>query len=225
MRFQCPCFGEHPQVDCPVCFDDKHVQWKDLHLLLASNYPVHKMSLQLTFRFWFIFVGTLSVLSLLYWLFAIVLYGQRKAYVSKYLRCTSAISEYPSHHERELVSGFVGRFVRIATISHNSSSSFQLRSDGVFLLRLIQVVPDSHFLNVILCFRQMVAICWQEKSSTPCLIAIGQRWKVNQEVKHWQTLQTPRSFNSCCGRFLLPVLPAKLNRTFLLLSGPLIITI
>ncbi|KAI6191749.1 Innexin [Aphelenchoides bicaudatus] len=75
------------------------------------------------FWFWFIFCGVLSLLSLFYWFFAIVLYGQRKAYVAKYLRCTSAISEYPSHHERELLSGFVGRF---------------LRSDGVFLIRLIQ---------------------------------------------------------------------------------------
>ncbi|KAI6229183.1 Innexin [Aphelenchoides besseyi] len=75
------------------------------------------------FWFWFIFVGVLSVLSFVYWFFAIVLHSTRRSYVQKYLRCTSAIPEYPSAREHEIIDNFVGRF---------------LRSDGVFLLRLIQ---------------------------------------------------------------------------------------
>lgn len=90
-------------------------------LYLKNNNQVRNL---VFFWFWFIFVGVLSVLSLLYWFFAIVLSGQRKSYVAKYLRCTSAIGEHPTRHEQDLLNGFVNRF---------------LRSDGVFLLRLIQV--------------------------------------------------------------------------------------
>ncbi|KAI6198397.1 Innexin [Aphelenchoides fujianensis] len=58
-----------------------------------------------------------------YWFFAIILKGSRRSYVQKYLRCTSAIREYPTAREHDIIDSFVRRF---------------LRSDGVFLLRLIQ---------------------------------------------------------------------------------------
>lgn len=73
--------------------------------------------------FWFFFVGIMSVLSLIYWFFATTMGGWRKDFVTKYLRCTSAISENPTLREQELVNGFVSNL---------------LRPDGVFLLRLIQ---------------------------------------------------------------------------------------
>ncbi|KAI1724202.1 innexin domain-containing protein [Ditylenchus destructor] len=75
------------------------------------------------FWFWFLLVGALSVLSLIYWLFATLLPGQQRGYIGKYLRCTSAISNYPSNREQRLIDDFIRRF---------------LRTDGVFLLRLIQ---------------------------------------------------------------------------------------
>ncbi|CAD5229285.1 unnamed protein product [Bursaphelenchus okinawaensis] len=73
--------------------------------------------------FWFIFVGVLSVLSFFYWFFAITLRSQRRSFITKYLRCTSAIGQYPSRTEQSLVNDLTIKF---------------LRSDGVFLLRLIQ---------------------------------------------------------------------------------------
>ena len=76
------------------------------------------------FWFWFLLVGVLSILSLLYWVFATILPGQRRNYVSRYLRCTNAISSgYPEHREARIVDEFIRRY---------------LRPDGVFLLRLIQ---------------------------------------------------------------------------------------
>lgn len=75
------------------------------------------------FWFWFIFVGILSVLSFLYWLLATALYVQRRAYICKYLRCTGAITDFPTTRDQRLIRSFVRDF---------------LRPDGVFLLRLIQ---------------------------------------------------------------------------------------
>lgn len=78
------------------------------------------------FWFWFLLVGALSILSLLYWMFATLLPGQRRTYVSRYLRCTSAISlDYSERREASNVDEFIHRY---------------LRPDGVFLLRLIQVI-------------------------------------------------------------------------------------
>lgn len=76
------------------------------------------------FRFWFILVGALSVFSLIYWLLCTLLFNQQRGYVLKYLRCTGAISEYTTHQEKKLVNNFIQRF---------------LRTDGVFILRLVQV--------------------------------------------------------------------------------------
>lgn len=72
--------------------------------------------------FWFIFVGVLSVLSFFYWFFAILMPGSRRTFVERYLKCTNAIGNYGD--DNKLVSDLVNKF---------------LRSDGVFLLRLIQV--------------------------------------------------------------------------------------
>jgi len=80
----------------------------------------------LFFWFWFMLVGVLSVLSLFYWFLATLLPIQRRAYVSKYLRCAGVIdtrSDYLSTRDHNTIDGFIRRF---------------LRTDGVFLLRLIQ---------------------------------------------------------------------------------------
>uniref|UniRef100_A0A7E4UUP9 Innexin n=1 Tax=Panagrellus redivivus TaxID=6233 RepID=A0A7E4UUP9_PANRE len=77
----------------------------------------------LFFWFWFLLVGVLSVLSLVYWLFATAIGDWRIGFVSKYLRCTSAVSDPPTNEEERQISGFVRDL---------------LRPDGVFLLRLIQ---------------------------------------------------------------------------------------
>ena len=65
----------------------------------------------------------MSVLSLIYWLFATTMSGWRVEFVSKYLRCTGTITEHPSAREQQFIDGFVKEL---------------LRPDGVFLLRLIQ---------------------------------------------------------------------------------------
>ncbi|PIO72374.1 hypothetical protein TELCIR_05704, partial [Teladorsagia circumcincta] len=75
------------------------------------------------FRFWFILVGILSVISLIYWVVALVGTNFQRGFVTKYLRCMGEISEEPTRVEEEKVSGFVRNY---------------LTSDGVFLLRLIQ---------------------------------------------------------------------------------------
>uniref|UniRef100_A0A915D005 Innexin n=1 Tax=Ditylenchus dipsaci TaxID=166011 RepID=A0A915D005_9BILA len=98
---------QYPSLDCSMCSYDKHVQREDFHFLL----------------FWFILVGVLSLMSFFYWFFAALVPGQQRGYVEKYLRCTGAISNYPSHREQRLVDDFIRKF---------------LRPDGVFLLRLIQ---------------------------------------------------------------------------------------
>lgn len=78
----------------------------------------------LFFRFWFLFVGVLSFLSLVYWTFATLLPGSQRAYVSKYLRCVGSIGQFTTHREERVLDHFVRNF---------------LRTDGVFLLRMIQV--------------------------------------------------------------------------------------
>jgi len=50
--------------------------------------------------------------------------GRQRAYVTKYLRCVGAIGEFTTHREQRLIDDFVGQF---------------MRTDGVFLLRMIQV--------------------------------------------------------------------------------------
>lgn len=75
------------------------------------------------FWFWFLFVGALSVLSLVYYFFASLLPGRQRLYVAKYLRCVGAIGDFPTPREQRLIDDFVRQF---------------MRTDGVFLLRLIQ---------------------------------------------------------------------------------------
>lgn len=76
------------------------------------------------FRFWFILVGILSSMSLIYWLLCTFLSSQKREYILKYLRCTGSIVEYTTHQEEKLIDDFIRSF---------------LRTDGVFILRLIQV--------------------------------------------------------------------------------------
>ncbi|KAL3119007.1 hypothetical protein niasHT_003790 [Heterodera trifolii] len=77
----------------------------------------------LFFWFWFIFVGLLSLLSLFYWAFATLVPAFQKAYVCKYLRCVGIIAHFTTHREQRLIDSFFRDF---------------LRTDGVFLLRMIQ---------------------------------------------------------------------------------------
>ncbi|KAF8383964.1 hypothetical protein PRIPAC_73106, partial [Pristionchus pacificus] len=73
--------------------------------------------------FWFLLVGVISLLSLVYWLVALVIGSSQKEYVAKYLRCAGAIHSEPNRDDDKTVSGFVHHF---------------LTADGVFLCRLIQ---------------------------------------------------------------------------------------
>ncbi|GMT37249.1 hypothetical protein PFISCL1PPCAC_28546 [Pristionchus fissidentatus] len=73
--------------------------------------------------FWFMLVGFISILSLLYWLVALIFGSSQKEYVARYLRCTGAIHAEPNRDDDKSVSGFVNHF---------------LTADGVFLCRLIQ---------------------------------------------------------------------------------------
>ncbi|VDM51196.1 unnamed protein product [Toxocara canis] len=73
---------------------------------------------------WFVLVGVLSVLSLLYYLIALTVSTYQRDFVGKYLRCMGAISEQCNVREERHLNDFVKKF---------------LRPDGVFLLRLIEV--------------------------------------------------------------------------------------
>jgi hypothetical protein len=90
-------------------------------------FQIHRFNekIYIFFWFWFLFVGFLSVLSLLYWAFASLLPGRQRAYVAKYLRCSGIISEYEytSVRDQRLIDDFIRRY---------------MRTDGVFLLRMIQ---------------------------------------------------------------------------------------
>lgn len=73
--------------------------------------------------FWFLLVGVLSIISMMYWFVALCSPGSQREFVSKYLRCQNAIGSQPTRSEEERVNGFVKNF---------------LTPDGVFLARLIQ---------------------------------------------------------------------------------------
>ncbi|KAK0404378.1 hypothetical protein QR680_017430 [Steinernema hermaphroditum] len=69
------------------------------------------------FWFWFLLVGVLSVLSFCYWFCALLIQSSQRGFVDKYLRCCDI------------------------KLDHNQLYAFAnsyLRTDGVFLLRLIQ---------------------------------------------------------------------------------------
>uniref|UniRef100_A0A0N5AIV2 Innexin n=1 Tax=Syphacia muris TaxID=451379 RepID=A0A0N5AIV2_9BILA len=74
-------------------------------------------------RWWLIFVGILSILSMLYYLFALLIKSNQRYFVERYLRCTGAISSIPGFREDRQLTEFTDRY---------------LRPDGVFLLRLIE---------------------------------------------------------------------------------------
>lgn len=72
---------------------------------------------------WLIFIGILSILSLMYYLFALVIKSNQRYFVERYLRCTGAISQHTDLREERQISDFLTKY---------------LRPDGVFLLRLIE---------------------------------------------------------------------------------------
>uniref|UniRef100_A0A914M0L1 Innexin n=1 Tax=Meloidogyne incognita TaxID=6306 RepID=A0A914M0L1_MELIC len=74
------------------------------------------------FWFWFLFVGVLSLLGLFYWSTATILPGCKRAFITKYLRCMGVIEQTSNAFEIHLVNNFIDF----------------LRTDGVFLLRMIQ---------------------------------------------------------------------------------------
>jgi len=76
------------------------------------------------FWFWFLFVGVLSLLGLFYWSTATILPGCKRAFITKYLRCMGVIEQTSNAFEIHLVNNFIDF----------------LRTDGVFLLRMIQAI-------------------------------------------------------------------------------------
>jgi hypothetical protein len=81
------------------------------------------------FWFWFLFVGILSILGLFYWSTASILPSCKRAFITKYLRCMGAIEPISSAFEMHLVNSFIDF----------------LRTDGIFLLRMIQAIFKKFF--------------------------------------------------------------------------------
>ncbi|CEF70393.1 Innexin family-containing protein [Strongyloides ratti] len=73
--------------------------------------------------FWFVLVGFITILSLLWWTLATYITTNQRDYIVKYLRCTGTVGDHISPYEMNIVNGFIRKF---------------LRPDGVFLLRLVQ---------------------------------------------------------------------------------------
>ncbi|VDD91640.1 unnamed protein product [Enterobius vermicularis] len=96
----------------------------DFHVRVLGN--IHRWTVQCVLMinmWWLIFVGVLSILSLLYYLFALVFKGNQRYFVERYLRCSGAVSATPNLRENGQLSDFTDKY---------------LRPDGVFLLRLIE---------------------------------------------------------------------------------------
>ncbi|OZC10843.1 Innexin [Onchocerca flexuosa] len=81
-------------------------------------------------RWWFILIGILSILSLLYYFFALVLGSNQRQFVIRYLRCAGAIPDSRDPKTEKYLHDFIKRF---------------LRPDGVFILRLIEEEMKSPF--------------------------------------------------------------------------------
>ncbi|VDM14680.1 unnamed protein product [Wuchereria bancrofti] len=94
-------------------------------LMIATLQIVSSIAIpiRITDRWWFILVGTLSVLSLLYYVFALMLGSNQRQFVTRYLRCAGAISDFRDPKTEKYLHDFVRRF---------------LRPDGIFILRLIE---------------------------------------------------------------------------------------
>ena len=54
--------------------------------------------------FWFILVGFITIMSLVYWLLALFIHNNQREFVSKYLRCTGVIGDTPTDEENRHVS-------------------------------------------------------------------------------------------------------------------------
>ncbi|VDN38009.1 unnamed protein product [Gongylonema pulchrum] len=74
-------------------------------------------------KWWFLLVGILSVLSLVYYFFALMLPSNQRQFVTRYLRCTGAIAEFRDRNTERYLNDFIKKF---------------LRPDGTFILRLIE---------------------------------------------------------------------------------------
>nr|CDP94486.1 BMA-INX-5, isoform b [Brugia malayi] len=107
----------------------------DFHIRVLGN--IHRWTVQCVLMinmfnekvyiflwWWFVLVGTLSVLSLLYYVFALMLGSNQRQFVTRYLRCAGAISDFRDPKTEKYLHDFVRRF---------------LRPDGIFILRLIEV--------------------------------------------------------------------------------------
>ncbi|KAM3728303.1 Innexin unc-9 [Dirofilaria immitis] len=106
----------------------------DFHIRVLGN--IHRWTVQCVLMinmfnekvyiflwWWFVLIGTLSVLSLLYYFFALVLASNQRQFVTRYLRCAGAVSDFMDPKTERYLHGFIRRF---------------LRPDGVFILRLIE---------------------------------------------------------------------------------------
>ncbi|VDN89176.1 unnamed protein product [Brugia pahangi] len=121
----------------------------DFHIRVLGN--IHRWTVQCVLMinmfnekvyiflwWWFVLVGTLSVLSLLYYVFALMLGSNQRQFVTRYLRCAGAISDFRDAKTEKYLHDFVRRF---------------LRPDGIFILRLIEVsyqFNSMHFSHEII---------------------------------------------------------------------------
>ncbi|VDM96334.1 unnamed protein product [Thelazia callipaeda] len=110
---------------------------------------------------WFVLIGILSVLSLLYYLLALVLTPNQRQFVTRYLRCAGVIQDFKDAKTEKYVHDFTRKF---------------LRPDGVFILRLIQTnggdLLVGEIVNVM--FERYKAhmenrTCEEDKSETPAV--------------------------------------------------------
>uniref|UniRef100_A0A8R1TRG4 Innexin n=1 Tax=Onchocerca volvulus TaxID=6282 RepID=A0A8R1TRG4_ONCVO len=106
----------------------------DFHIRVLGN--IHRWTVQCVLMinmfnekvyiflwWWFILIGILSILSLLYYFFALVLGSNQRQFVIRYLRCSGAIPDSRDPKTEKYLHDFIKRF---------------LRPDGVFILRLIE---------------------------------------------------------------------------------------
>ncbi|VDK47470.1 unnamed protein product [Anisakis simplex] len=72
---------------------------------------------------WFVLVGILTIISFFYYVIALTVATNQRQFVTRYLRCTGAISKQSNSRNDDHLNSFINKF---------------LRPDGVFLLRLIE---------------------------------------------------------------------------------------
>lgn len=77
-------------------------------------------------------MGILSILSMVYYTIALSISGNQSDFVARYLRCAGILPENSDYRNERVFIDFLKKF---------------LRPDGVFLLRLIEVVSDYSILK------------------------------------------------------------------------------